>query len=454
MKMEPNHIDDIFRQRLHHAEVPPPAFVWPNVERELQKRKRKGFFLWLFAFGMASAGLWAMLTWSDGRQPDIAATQQVPETPAQEIEPQAIQESSEQSQNPHQRPVSGATFPESGKNSGLSASKGGWGAIPAAPKLKTGQIPQRDINYAPACADNIIVEEIPYPSSPAIPQPGTAIDLLTGSKFSDEAPLVFQRENQLPRAKTFIRKKKDPKYCYNFAENPNVWLLDAYAGPSLNKRSLEATGPASEPYAQMRRATEQTDWSYHAGLRGSLLLRRHFLLRTGLHYEQMTEVFEFVDPSYTKYIVEIINQPGEPTIIDTVDIIYGENYVKTFNRYGMLDVPVEVGAELRSGRFGLSLNAGLSFNVLFWKRGTMLSPGSQPTPFTPGEKGATEVFRTRTGLSASGSAQLFVHLHPTVRVFAEPYYRHVLKPITLDNQPVERRHSNWGVKIGMTKILD
>ncbi|HRI59835.1 MAG TPA: hypothetical protein PK228_08930, partial [Saprospiraceae bacterium] len=435
MKIEPNHIDDIFRQRLYDTEVAPPAFVWPHVERELQKRKRRLFFLWLFAFGIVGTGLWAMYNRYAATTLDVAATQ--------------VQQGNAENKN---ETATAAELQQAQDGSTTDLSAG----IVAEPPLQEMTAKSRISNDGKKPATGITDLEFVF-------LPGAVPDALSKPEQSAQTwsdfkgfsplqstvtePLEHSGKVNLPQARLFIRKKKDPKYCYDFTGNPNVWMIDAYAGPSFSKRSLEATDPASEQYAQMRRATEQTDWSFNAGLRGTLLLGRHFLVRTGLHYEQKTEVFEYADPNYIKYIVEIINQPGEPTIIDTVDIEYGENYVKTYNRYGFLDIPLEIGGEIRRGRFGLSINAGTSFNVLFWKHGTILSPDGQPEPFTPGEKGATEVYRPRTGWSATGSAQLFFHLQPTLRVFAEPYYRQILKPVTLDDQPVEQRYSNWGLKI-------
>lgn len=444
MELEKNHIDDVFRHRLRDAEVPPPPFVWTNVERALHRRKRRRFFLWLFAFGMAGAGLWAMLYWPLTRTSTIVASEQGPEIKreiAAEAEnpdhtaPYKTESTSQNAAEPGEQlkvPATKAGLQPRGVESVTSAERGGIQRLPD-------NKPENATTDPPSAGDTYLKG---------------AVEGFSPLTNAAAEPLIFRRENKLPQAKIFIRKKKDPKYCYDFTQNPNVWMLDAYAGPSFNKRELETADPAYNDYAQMRRSTEQSDWSYNAGLRGSLLLGRHFLLRTGLHYEQRTEVFEYADPDYVKYIVVIINQPGEPTIIDTVGVEYGENYVKTYNRYGMLDVPLEIGGELRRGRFGMSINAGMSFNVLFWKRGTILSPGGHPTPFTPGAKGATEVFRPRTGWSAGASAQLFFHLQPTIRVFAEPYYRQILKPVTLDNQPVEQRYRNWGIKMGVTRILD
>jgi len=448
MKFEPNHIDDIFRQRLHDAEVAPPAFVWPNVERELQKRKRRRFFFWLFAFAVAGTGLWAMSVWRKTSTPEVATTQQIFSANKNE----AITANELPKQTEHQE----TTLPTTslGKTRNRQEAKGTsfQSENPGVPTLSAGENWNRD--NSPALPAVVLTDE----SEKIAQAEQSAFAGFLPLENAEFESLAFIRQDlSLPKkSKVFIRKKKDPKYCYDFAQNPNVWMFDAYAGPSFSKRKTIAKNADFSDYAQLRNATEQPDWSFNAGLRGSLLLNRHFLIRSGAHYEQRTEIFEYFDPSYVKYIVEIINKPGEPPIIDTVGVDYGENYVKTFNRFGMLDVPLEVGGEMRSGRFGLSLNAGLSLNVLFWKRGKILSPDGQPATFTRGadDPVVVEVYRPRTGLSASASAQLFFHIKPRFRVFAEPYYRRVLKPVTLDAHPVEQQFSNWGIKIGATKILN
>lgn len=452
MKLEPNHIDDIFRQRLHDAEMTPPAIVWTNLEHELRQRRRRRLFLWLFAFGIAGAGLWAISAHRDAGA-DAAMAQKVFSgnkkehgTTAQDKKLPAATPQSELTNNdvsPASRSETAANTPKIAPGK-LSAK----GIMAAANKFVPVLEHPGVLTNAGASNGEVDTEDIP----PAYSQVTLAAISPLEGQVSE--PLFFSRKNILPKAKSFIRKKKDPKYCYDFAQNPNVFMLDAYLGPSFAKRALEASSPAFEPYRQMRLSTEQRDWAFNAGLRGSLLLGRHFLLRTGLHYEQMTEVFEYADPAYVKYIVEIVHIPGEPVKIDTVGVDYGENYTKTYNRYGLLDIPLEVGGEIRQGRFGLSVNAGISFNVLFWKRGSILSQGGKPAPFTPGEHGAEEVFRPRTGLSAGGSAQIFFHLQPRLRLFAEPYFRQVLKPVTLTGQPVGQRYRMSGIKLGLTQILD
>lgn len=460
MEQDSNLIDKQFNRRLYDAEAAPPSFVWTNIERELRKRRRRRFAFWLFAAGAAGVVFWGYLIGWGAKQQSYPAT----ETQNTTVETDAASNSGAPGQDATVAPLpsntSGASettekgstvanfhgltqksAPRSGDRYALASQL----EPAAAPDIETGYLVGNAGDMANA---DLLVSDFPlagYLSGPASSE--------IAAQKAVEMATVAQTARKIP----FIRKRKDAHNCYDFSQNPNVWLIDAYAGPSFSKKQLDARAPAFESYRQQRNNTESRDFSFNAGIRGSLLFGRHFLIRTGLHYEQMTEVFEYVDPNYIKYLVEITqtiidNKPV--TIIDTIGVDYGENYVKTFNRYGLLDIPVEAGIELRKGRFGLSLNGGLSLNILFWKRGTILTASGQPAPFTPGEKNAVEVYRPRTGLSVGGSAQVFFHIQPRLRVFAEPYFRQVLKPVTLDNQPVEQRYRVSGVKIGLTRILD
>jgi hypothetical protein len=223
-------------------------------------------------------------------------------------------------------------------------------------------------------------------------------------------------------------------------------------GPSLAQREL-ISSPDNRPYLTRRLGTERRDLAYNVGLRAALMIKGNFLIRTGLHYDQITEIFEYIDPSYVKYLVEIVNQNGVSTI-DTVGVEYGEKYQKTFNRLGMLDIPLMAGVELRNGRSGFSIHAGMSFNVLFWKRGAILSPDTGiPASFTP-NSGNLAVFRPRTGVSANASVQWFYHLTPRVRLFVEPYFKKVLRPVSLQAYPVQQRYGIGGLRFGCTKILN
>ena len=185
-------------------------------------------------------------------------------------------------------------------------------------------------------------------------------------------------------------------------------------------------------------------------------LKGNFLIRTGLHYDQMTERFEYIDPKYViTHVANVYHPDTGLTTLDTTGVEYGENYQKTYNRFGMLDIPLAVGVELRKGRSGFNFNAGMTINFLFWKRGAIISPETGgPVWFTPGQKDAADIFRPNSGLSATASVQWFYHLKPRLRIFVEPSFRKMLRPVTLPSHPIEQRYGIGGLRFGLTKILN
>lgn len=429
-------LDELLRRRLHDAAAPPPPHVWPAVEDTLRKRKRR-FLLWMFAAGTLSA---AAIVYLSALRPDPAGP--TPEFSA-----------------PRQEKIA-ATTP------GVRQTE----VIPASDEIPP-PAPQPAPTIAIEAAPADVAPAMVAPAAailPAAPQPEmqsaeitavrldrgiSAVPLLPGSAIQ-APPAVFlppASPKQIPF--TLPRKRKDPGSCYDFSGRPNVWFADVYAGPSLPSRRLSSPDPEFQNYSRLRQETESPSTAFNAGLRASMLLNRHYLLRAGLHYDQFTEVFEYADPNYIEYTVKVRNELVGgvwQTITDTIGVDYGEHYQKTYNRYGMLDIPVMLGGEWRSGRTGFSLQAGASINIFFWNRGAMLSPQGAPTDFGRDNP----AFRARTGASLMGSVQWFWHLRPQLRVFVEPYYRRVLQPISPDGSPVRQQYSLQGVQLGLTKILD
>lgn len=454
----PNQIDELLRQRLHDAVAPPPAFVWPRVEAALRKRRRRFLFFWLFAAGVAGTGLFGWWLKSGRQGTEAQANARIEQPAEKEIA------------------TTSASFAGTENNKTESAaSRLGQTTVSTKPAQEASGISTQHKVYikgALAPETPVLESEQPASSLSAAPTLETTSDIVAAdhqeaipttdllpthvSRLTSHFSLLVPHPSFLIPDKKIVRNKKETPSCYDFAKHPNVLLVDGYFGPSLTRKEMR-TGPDNQPYLAQRRNTETKDWSFSAGLRASLLLDRHFLLRSGVHYDQITEVFEYIDPDYVEVTIrqttQIIN--GQPvTVIDTLSVDYGEKYLKSFNRFGMLDIPLQAGVELRNGRTGVSINGGIALNVLFWKRGAILSPlDGQPAYFTPGS-GTVDVFRTHAGLSAMGSVQWFCHLRPRLRVFAEPYVRMVLRPVNVPGHPVEQRYGMLGLNVGVTRIFD
>lgn len=478
MEHPSNPIDNLFRQRLQQAEVPPPAFVWPAVERSLRRRKRRGLMIWLLGAGLAATALGAI--WYGAQQRSPLASQPALTHP-QDQELAAGHPSGAAGATTSSGTLSSTATPgaQAGTDMAATMPDSRPEAVPGQPALakRAAASPRfrpkgpgaTPVPRKPALAEQAgalapsgepaatnLQASPPDPSARLNPTEAigkAALVLLPGRLLlwkTAQAPVL--QSNPWP----FSPRKKTRK-CYDFHANRQAWLLDAYAGPTLAYKSLFAANPEFNDYVQDRLGTEKQQLGFNAGVRASYLFAGNFILRTGLHYDQFTEKFEYIDPNYIKYTVEIIKKyvNGQwVSVPDTVKIEYGANYQKTYNRYGLLDIPLQGALELRSGAGGLSLNLGGSLNLLFWKRGHMLEEqSSKPVAFTP-RKQQYDVFKTKVGLSLIGSIQWFYHLDPRTRIFAEPYYRHILNPVTRPEYPVEQSHGVAGIRFGLTRILE
>jgi len=473
---DPNKIDDLLQRRLYDAEVAPPAFVWPNVEQVLRKRKRR-FFLWFFSgLGITLAGLGTI--WLLQEAPIAAVTDRTT-IENREINPAVSQGNAGQVIVPE--PAIAEHAPDADANANVSFSNKapdvrqakarpllkafpGLGEAGPAADPAPGASVSADAKKAEAQLDEVLNPGIAVLRSNPLnitetdkPTDRANLAVSALSRLLPE-PLAYSRNISLPALapiKKYKPNKKGPKTCYDFNKNPNVWLLDVYAGPSFGFKELNTNDPEYQNYLRQRQDTEHRDWAFNAGVRATLLFDRHFMLRAGLHYEQMTEIFEYAEPNSLEIdVTRRWDAMSGIWVEETTGVRYGDAFFKAYNRLGMLDIPLQAGMELRKGRSGFNINAGLSFNVLFWKRGAILTPQGVPRYFTPDNVNSVEVFRPRTGLSAMGSIQWFYHLQPRLRVFAEPYFRQIVQPINVEGHPIGQRYGVGGIRLGLTKILD
>lgn len=468
---QPNHIDSLFRQRLQQAEVPPPDFVWSNVEQALRRRKRRAFF-WLFALGLGSLSIWAYWTLNAPAQADNLALHQ--SAKPSETVPAPVTAGSKNSaaeRAAESTPVAPAADRPEEKQTLLTPKSAKLGAPKVQPLAQRNQTESRSKTTGkpttnaelPAAGTEQNMEMAATPEAVNKAREGAQLpeqSELTANNFEEIIALpaalsLVERADNSPELKPIALpalKKKAPKKCYDFHTNRQAWLFDAYAGPSFVHKRLDTGNPEFKSYVQDRFATEKRDWAYHAGLRASYLFAENFIVRTGLHYEQFVEQFEYIDPNFIKYNIVITQKliNGQwVSVTDTTDIQYGANYVKTYNRFSLLDIPLQAALELRSGPTGVSLNLGGSINLMFKKRGSILTLDGKPADLQQ-----FDIFQPKVGLSLLGSIQWFYHLTPRTRVFAEPYYRHILEPVSRAGYPVEQSYGIGGIRLGLTKIFD
>ncbi len=455
--MDYQKFDNQFHQRLYHAEVPPPPAVWANVEEILRQRRRKRAFAWIFGGSLAGASVCAALWLFNQPAENATATGTLAETSATAVgrQPSAAATAPTVAEGIAEAPSTIIRPPStvSRQPSTVSAKSGARHSAGAAQKLG-GQFVQQ-----PGVTDN---QPVAYEKIAA--ETGVLVAHNMSNKAADLAllatrqPLVASEGVEPPYRfapiKPLWRKKKDAKHCYSFANHRAVWLLDGYTGFARPARTFSDVQPGFDNYAAQRDQTERSGFGMTGGLRGSLVWGP-LVLRTGLHYTQFTEVFENEHINSIRTIIVIDSTLVNGQWVKTEKTVreFGSKFSRSYNRFGMLDVPLLVGAEMRFGRGGVSLNGGGAVNILFWKRGSVLAPGNQvDTPF--GSTALEPFFKANTGFSLVGSAQGFWHVSPRTRVFVEPYFQRIVKPVTVGSYPLAQRYNILGVNMGVTRIIE
>ena len=235
------------------------------------------------------------------------------------------------------------------------------------------------------------------------------------------------------------------------------FALDILAGPDFFDKLLQAKDSEFDEFAEMRRSSESEIWSYGVSARLSAVFESGLALRTGLSFNQINEKFTFEDPdAEVRRVVNVlidtlINAPMDTTFIfDTLSVIEsGTRLKEVYNRYQMLDIPVMVGAEFQSGNWTLTPSLGVMFNLAFRTRGEIMDQSGSPTPIDNTKDSETPIFRTRLGMSLTGSFGVGYKLSSEYSLMIEPRIKYHLKPLTVSGYPLNQNYFVFGVHAGL-----
>jgi opacity protein-like surface antigen len=241
--------------------------------------------------------------------------------------------------------------------------------------------------------------------------------------------------------------------CPDFREYRNDWYLEAFGSVDMPFKSLQANDLKTD-FLPHKDSTERMLVSYSAGLRVSKNLTNNLLLKTGFHYSQINERFDYKNESEKKIVTVItirtvIRGPGDTLLVrDTSQVeTVGVRIKRTYNKYRNIDIPLILSWELRKPDFTIGINGGLLFNIRSTFQGDMLDTSLVPMSQTA--KAPSSQIRTNWGLGLYAGVSFIKPVSPVMDVFAEPWYRVYLKNAAADAAPFQQRMSAWGLQVGI-----
>jgi hypothetical protein len=219
------------------------------------------------------------------------------------------------------------------------------------------------------------------------------------------------------------------------------------------QRSLSASSPDYQGYADLRNASEQFLNAHSAALRLSLISASGITLKSGIQISTHTETFLQSRIELVAVPNPIRDANGQVIGMDT--LFQNRSYQwTTKNRFHTIDIPVLAGYEFALGRLNVGLNGGALLNMAFNQQGTFLGPdGKTVLDFSSNRPDAYPAFKNRLGVGWYGSAQLSFPISPSLRVLAEPYYSAFPRSYTNSDYPVAQRYQTMGLFVGVRKLL-
>jgi hypothetical protein len=167
--------------------------------------------------------------------------------------------------------------------------------------------------------------------------------------------------------------------------NNRKWFLDLFASPDF-------------PFVSPPVENGQSKLSYSIGIKLNRALGKDFSIKTGIQYSQVI------------LIGDSVGSPGNPL-----------HLVR-------LDLPVLAGYTMGKGNLKTTINGGAIFNLNTWPHG---------------------FFKTNTGVSLYLGVNFEEKINDKFSLFAEPYYRYQLTPMTGDTISTMKFIDVVGINIGV-----
>ena len=261
--------------------------------------------------------------------------------------------------------------------------------------------------------------------------------------------LEEEEDIRLPRIFT---SKSD---CPEFKAKWLGWYAYSQLNVSYPFQKLNSDGIEMTDLINQRNETESglASFAFDAGLGYDFV--NGIFVQAGIQYNQINMKFkqtqqDLINTTTSIMIDTIFNPAGEIVLITrdtTVIPVYGERINQATNTFKMIDIPVSVGYRYAiNNRLRMTASAGLALNIRNYSKGKMVDYDGDPFEYG-GEN--DDMFRSRVGLSYTGSLGLETVLSERLYATAGLNLRYYSSKFNLENNPVDQRFLNLGISAGI-----
>ena len=386
-------LDELFRRKLSHYEVPPSDDLWDNIQLARAKKPspRIPFWApWLFT----SLCLATLIYFSQ----DFLFLEQAESTSLEENPLQA-----------HFTPKAGSEIP----------------TIP----IPSGKTPDHSKKVAPIFNNSLPPQPAIIPQNDAIEQgtnPANITDQMeqTSESTFTSFPNIATLEATLPHELSMYSELLPVPF------KKKLWFakIDFLLSQDFVHSSLTAKTPLFDAYSALRNNQEDLKASNSFSVRMGISTLKGWGLRSGIQYSRMSQTLTLIIPDASQRTT-------------------------SKNTFETIDIPLILTKEQSFGKLRAGFSLGTYLNMAFNQKGSFYSPGGALIEFTSSKPGAYPAFKNRLGASLYSGISLSIPIGNSLEFMAEPYVRSRIPSISAEDYVLEQKIWYGGLFIGFRKQI-
>jgi hypothetical protein len=192
--------------------------------------------------------------------------------------------------------------------------------------------------------------------------------------------------------------------------------------------SLTAKTPLFDAYSTLRNNQEDLKVSNSFAVRMGISTVKGWGLRSGIQYSRMSQTLTLTIPDASQRTT-------------------------SKNTFETIDIPLILTKEQSFGKLRAGLSLGTYLNMAFNQKGSFYSPSGTLIEFTSSKPGAYPAFKNRLGASLYSGISLSIPIGNSLEFMAEPYVRSRIPSISAEDYVLEQKIWYGGLFIGFRKQI-
>lgn len=386
-------LDELFRRKLSHYEVPPSDDLWDNIQlvRAKKPSPRIPFWApWLFT----SLCLATLIYFSQ----DFLFLEQAESTSLEENPLQA-----------HFTPKAGSEIP----------------TIP----IPSGKTRAHSKKVAPIFNNSLPPQPAIIPQNDDIEQGTNTANIINQTEQASEStftsfPNIVTLDATLPHELSMYSELLPVPF------KKKLWFakIDFLLSQDFVHSSLTAKTPLFDAYSTLRNNQEDLKVSNSFAVRMGISTLKGWGLRSGIQYSRMSQTLTLIIPDASQRTT-------------------------SKNTFETIDIPLILTKEQSFGKLRAGLSLGTYLNMAFNQKGSFYSPGGALIEFTSSKPGAYPAFKNRLGASLYSGISLSIPIGNSLEFMAEPYVRSRIPSISAEDYVLEQKIWYGGLFIGFRKQI-